>query len=69
MISIVESNDEGTREKTEGEFIWIYSKNSESLEDDKEYKGFLKKMYLGGHSSFLVVNKEEEYILKKYNKN
>jgi hypothetical protein len=69
MIAIVKSDNLNQEKKGKGSFLWIFSQNSEALEDDKEYKEFLKKMYLGGHSSFLVLEKDEEYILKKYKQN
>jgi hypothetical protein len=69
MIAMFIPHNMTDENKQKGDFFWVFSKNSEVLEDDKEYKDFLKRMYLGGHSSFLLLKKEEEYILKKYKQN
>jgi hypothetical protein len=69
MIAMFVSHNKTVEEKDKGDFVWIFSENSEDYEDDKKFRDFLKKMYLGSQSSFLILKQEEEYILKKYKQN
>jgi hypothetical protein len=50
------------------DFVWVFEKNTELTSVDPRYKSLLIDMYKNSTTPFLVLKKDEEYLLKKYNK-
>lgn len=48
------------------DFEWIFDKNTELAVVDPKYKSLLMKMYKHSTTPFLILKKDEEYLLKKY---
>lgn len=48
------------------EFRWIFTPDTETKEENKKYKSFLKKMYLESVTSSLVLKNEESRLLSNY---
>lgn len=48
------------------DFEWVFDKNTELTVGDPRYKSLLMNMYKNSTTPFLILKKDEEYLLKKY---
>jgi len=49
------------------DFEWVFEKNTELSVTDPKYRSLLINMYKHSTTPFLILKKEEEYLLRKYN--
>jgi hypothetical protein len=50
----------------EADFEWVFSSETEDIEDDKKFKKFLKESFVNSTNSRLLIKKwEEQFLLKQ----